>query len=33
VDVTENLAAVRVMLDYPSWKGVDYVVLLKTGGK
>ena len=33
VDVAENLAAVRVMLDYPGWKGVDYVVLLKTDGK
>lgn len=33
VDVAENLAAARVMLDYPGWKGVDYVVLLKTDGK
>lgn len=33
VDVAENLAAARVMLDYPGWRGVDYVVLLKTGGK
>lgn len=33
VDVAENLAAVRVMLDYPGWRGVDYVVLLKTDGK
>ena len=28
-----NLAAVRVMLDYPGWDGVDYVVLLKTDGQ
>ena len=33
VDMAENLAAVRVMLDYPGWRGVDYVVLLKTDGK
>ncbi|MEN5204310.1 nuclear transport factor 2 family protein [Stenotrophomonas sp. TWI700] len=33
VDVTTNLAAVKVMLDYPGWDGVDYVVLLKTDGK
>lgn len=33
VDVAENLAAVRVMLDYPGWRGVDYVVLLKVDGK
>lgn len=33
VDIAENLAAVRVMLDYPGWRGVDYVVLLKTDGK
>lgn len=33
IDVAENFAAVKVMLDYPGWKGVDYVVLLKTDGK
>jgi len=33
VDVATNLAAVKVMLDYPGWDGVDYVVLLKTDGK
>lgn len=33
VDVAENLAAVKVMLDYPGWQGVDYFVLLKTDGK
>ena len=33
VDMAENLAAVRVNLDYPGWRGVDYVVLLKADGK
>ena len=33
VDMAENLAAVRVMLDYPGWRGVHYVVLLKVDGK
>ena len=33
VDMAENLAAVRVMLDYPGWRGVHYVVLLKADGK
>ena len=33
MDVAENLAAVRVNLDYPGWRGVDYVVLLKADGK
>lgn len=33
VDMAHNLAAVRVMLDYPGWDGVDYVVLLKTDGQ
>lgn len=32
VDVAENIAAVRVRLDYPGWDGVDYAVLLKSGG-
>ena len=32
VDMAENFAAVRVNLDYPGWRGVDYVVLLKTEG-
>lgn len=32
VDVAENLAAVRVNLDYPGWDGVDYVVLMKIDG-
>lgn len=33
VDIAENLAAVRVRLDYPGWKGVDYVILFKADGK
>ena len=33
VDIAQNLAAVRVTLDYPGWDGVDYVVLPKTDGK
>ena len=33
VDMAENFAAVRVNLDYPGWRGVDYVVLLKADGK
>ncbi len=33
VDVSENAAAVKVMLDYPQWKGVDYLALLKIDGK
>lgn len=33
VDIAENFAAVRVNLDYPGWRGVDYVVLLKTDAK
>ena len=33
LDVTGNLAAVKVLLDYPGWDGVDYLVLLKTDGE
>lgn len=33
VDVSENAAVVRVMLDYPAWKGVDYLALSKIDGK
>ncbi len=33
VDMAENFAAVRVNLDYPGWRSVDYVVLLKVDGK
>ena len=33
VDVARDLAAVRVDLDYPGWRGVDYVVLIKAEGQ
>lgn len=33
VDVSENAAVVKVLLDYPSWKGQDYLALLKIDGK
>lgn len=33
VDVTENAAVVKVMLDYPLWKGLDYFALSKIDGK
>lgn len=33
VDVARDLAAVRVDLDYPGWRGVDYVVLIKVQGE
>lgn len=33
MDVTGNFAAVKVLLDYPGWDGVDYLVLLKTDGQ
>ena len=33
VDVARDLAAVRVDLDYPGWRGVDYVVLIKVEGE
>lgn len=33
VDVTENAAVVKVMLDYPGWKGLDYLALSKIDGK
>ena len=33
VDMAENLAAVRINLDYPGWRGVDYIVLLKKDGQ
>lgn len=32
VDVSESSAVVKVLLDYPAWKGVDYLVLLKIDG-
>ncbi len=33
LDVTESSAAVKVTLDYPTWKGVDYLALSKIDGK
>lgn len=33
VDVTENAAVVKVMLDYPAWNGLDYLALSKIDGK
>lgn len=33
VDVTDNAAVVKVLLDYPAWKGVDYLALSKIDGK
>ena len=32
VDMAENFAAVRVNLDYPGWKGVDYLAFSKING-
>ena len=29
----EDAAVVKVMLDYPAWKGVDYLALSKIDGK
>jgi putative lumazine-binding protein len=33
VDVTENAAVVKVMLDYPMWTGLDYLALSKIEGR
>lgn len=33
VDVAENTAVVKVRLDYPGWKGVDYLALSKIDSK
>lgn len=33
VDMTENAAVVKVMLDYPMWTGLDYLALSKIDGK
>lgn len=33
LDVSENGAMVKVMLDYPGWTGVDYLALAKVDGK
>ena len=32
LDVTENSASVKVMLDYPGWKGADYLAFSKING-
>ena len=33
LDVTENAAAVKVLLDYPGWEGIDYLALSKIDGQ
>lgn len=33
VDVNENAAVVKVLLDYPQWNGLDYLALSKIDGK
>lgn len=33
VEVTEGAAVVRLMLDYPRWRGQDYLALSKIDGK
>jgi hypothetical protein len=33
LDISENAAMGKVMLDYPTWKGVDYMALLKIDGE
>lgn len=33
LDVTENAAVVKLMLDYPMWTGLDYLVLSKIDGR
>jgi Putative lumazine-binding len=33
LDVTENAAVAKLMLDYPTWKGVDYMALSKIDGQ
>lgn len=33
LDVTDEIAMVKVSLDYPGWDGVDYLALLKIDGK
>lgn len=33
VDVTEHAAVVKLTLDYPTWKGLDYLALSKIDGK
>lgn len=33
LEVTPNAAVVKVMLDYPTWKGLDYLSLTKINGQ
>lgn len=33
LDVTDEVAMVKVRLDYPGWDGVDYLALLKIDGR
>lgn len=33
IDVTENAAVVKLLLDYPGWNGLDYLALSKIDGK
>jgi hypothetical protein len=33
VDVTENAAVVKLLLDYPDWMGLDYLALSKIEGR
>lgn len=33
LDVTENAALAKLMLDYPTWKGIDYMALSKIDGE
>ena len=33
LDVTDEIAMVKVSLDYPGWDGVDYLALLKIDGQ
>lgn len=33
LDVTKNAAAVKVLLDYPGWDGLDYLALSKIDGQ
>ncbi len=33
LDVSETGAVVKVLLDYPSWKGIDYIALSKIAGQ
>ena len=33
LDVTKNAAVVKLLLDYPTWDGLDYLVLSKIDGQ